>query len=185
MALVHMLYNYLSSTTCHSYTHWWHHQLYCWYTLPFSGAAFSQTGSGSRQDPRYHLCMADPALKRLLSHYQSLRIATSTQQTYQAGIKSLHQFCAQYATLPFPVSPLTQRYFCCYMACQVSYKTIKVYLAGIRLEHLERGFEDPTKDELLQLLCTGIKRSQGTQTRTCLPITITVLQALKSQLCLD
>ena len=46
-------------------------------------------------------------------------------------------------------------------ACQVSYKTIKVYLAGIRLEHLERGLEDPTKDELLHLLCTGIKRSQG------------------------
>jgi len=44
------------------------------------------------------------------------------------------------------------------MACQVSYKTIKVYLAGTHLEHLERGFEDPTKDELLQLLCTGIPR---------------------------
>ena len=55
------------------------------------------------------------------------------------------------------------------MARQVSYKTIKVYLAGIHLEHLERGFEDPTKDELMQLLCTGIKRSQGAQTHTCLP----------------
>ena len=68
------------------------------------------------------------------------------------------------------------------MACQVSYKTIKVYLADIRLEHLERGFEDPTKDELL---CTGIKRSQGAQTRTRLPVTIIVLQTLKSQLRLD
>ena len=72
-----------------------------------------------------------------------------------------------------------------YMACQVSYKTIKVYIAGIRLEHLERGLEDPTKDELLQLLCTGIKRSQGAQTCTRLPVTIVVLQILKSQLQLD
>ena len=71
------------------------------------------------------------------------------------------------------------------MIRQVSYKTIKVYLAGIRLEHIERGFEDPTQDELLQLLCTGIKRSQGAQTRTRLPVTITVLQTLKSQLPLD
>jgi len=71
------------------------------------------------------------------------------------------------------------------MAHQVSNKTIKVYLTGIHLEHLERGFEDPTKDELLQLLCTGIKISQGAQTRTRLPITITVLQTLKSQLRLD
>jgi len=68
------------------------------------------------------------------------------------------------------------------MACQVSYKTIKVYLARIHLEHLEKGFEDRINDELLQLLCTGIKRSQGAQTRTRLPIIITVLQTLKSQL---
>ena len=68
------------------------------------------------------------------------------------------------------------------MACQVSYKTIKVYLAGIRLEYLERGLEDPTKDELLQLLCTGIKRSQGVSKHNRLPVTINVLQTLKSQL---
>ena len=68
------------------------------------------------------------------------------------------------------------------MACQVSYKTIKVYLAGIRLEHLERGLEDPTNDELLHLLCTGIKRSQGVSKPKRLPITINVLQTLKLQL---
>ena len=68
------------------------------------------------------------------------------------------------------------------MASQVSYKTIKVYLAGIRLEHLERGLEDPTKDELLHLLCTGIKRSQGVSKPKQLPITINVLQTLKLQL---
>ena len=82
-------------------------------------------------------------------------------------------------------APLILRYFCCYMACHVSYKTIKVYLAGICLGHIERGFEDPTKDELLYLLCTGIKRSQGVSSCTRLPITITVLQTLKSQLSLD
>ena len=71
------------------------------------------------------------------------------------------------------------------MAHRVSYKTIKVYLAGIRLEHLERGFEDSTKDELLQLFCIGINRSQGAQTHTHLPITIAVLQTLKSQLHLN
>ena len=53
------------------------------------------------------------------------------------------------------------------------------------MEHLERGFEDPTKDELFHLLCTGIKRSHGVSTRTCLPITISILQTLKLQLCLD
>ena len=59
---------------------------------------------------------------------------------------------------------------------------MKVYLAGIRLEHLERGLHDPTDDKLLQLLCTGIKRSQGTTSRTHLPITIDLLRSLKTQL---
>ena len=85
----------------------------------------------------------------------------------------------------FPILITHLRYFCCYMACQISYKTIKVYLAGICLEHLERGFADPTKDELLHLLCTGIKRSQGISTHTRLPITISVLQTLKSRLHFD
>ena len=71
------------------------------------------------------------------------------------------------------------------MRSGVSYKTIKVYLAGIQLEHLERDLEDPTKDEVLHLLCTGIKRSQDTQSHTRLPITINVLKTLKSQLCRD
>ena len=131
--------------------------------------------------------MADPALEGLLTHYKTLGVATSTWRTYQAGIKALLTISSVLNTLSYPshaASPLTLRYFCCHMARQV-YKTIKVYLAGVRLEHLERGFEDPTKDELLQLLCIGIKRSQGAQTRTRLPVTITVLQTLKSRLRLD
>ena len=68
------------------------------------------------------------------------------------------------------------------MVHRISHKTIKVYLAGIRLEHLERGFQDPTDDELLLLLCKGIKRSQGTARHTRLPITIYILRTLKSKL---
>ena len=129
--------------------------------------------------------MADPAFEGLLNHYQSLGVAPSTRRTYQAGVRALQQFCNRYTVTAFPASPLTLCYFCCYMACQVSYKTIKVYHAGIRLGHIERGFEDPMKDELLHLLCTGIKQSQGVSLYTHLPIIITVLQTLKSQLSLD
>ena len=122
--------------------------------------------------------MADPTLEGLLSHYQSLGVAQSILRTYQAGVRALQQFCTHYAIAAFPASLLTLCCFCCYMASRVSYKTIKVYLylAGIRLEHLERDLEDPTKDELLHLLCTGIKTSQGAWLHTCLPITINVLE---------
>ena len=59
---------------------------------------------------------------------------------------------------------------------------IQDHLAGIQLEHLERGLDDLRNDELLYLLCTGIKRVQGIQTHSRLPITINILQTLKSQL---
>ena len=126
--------------------------------------------------------MASPILEGLLSHYQSLGVATSTRRTYQDGVRAFQQFCYQYGIPSIPASPLTLRYFCCSIARRVSHKTIKVYLAGIRLEHLERSCQDPTNDELLRLLCKGIKRSQGTTRRTRLPITINILRTLKTKL---
>ena len=126
--------------------------------------------------------MADPVLDGLLHEYQSLGVAPSTRRTYRAGVRSYQQFCNQFNIQQFPATSLTLRYFCTSIAQRVSYKTIKVYLAGIRLEHLERGLHDPTDDKLLQLLCTGIKRSQGTTSRTRLPITIDLLRSLKTQL---
>jgi len=60
-----------------------------------------------------------------------------------------------------------------------------VYLAGIRLAHLERGHADPTNNEPLRLLIRGIRRLQGESPRHRLPITIAVLQALKHQLCIS
>ena len=126
--------------------------------------------------------MAHPVLDKLLIQYQSLGVAPSTRRTYQTGVRSYLLFCDQFTIPPFPASPLTLRYFCSHIASHVSHKTIKVYLSGIRLEHLERGHHDPTDDELLRLLCKGIKRYQGDTSRLRLPITINVLKDLKTQL---
>ena len=109
---------------------------------------------------RQHPCVADPVLDRLLHEYKSLGVAPSICHTYRAGVRSYQQFCNQFNIQQFPATSLTLRYFCTSIAQRVSYKTIKVYLAGIRLEHLERGLHDPTDNKLLQLLCTGIKHSQ-------------------------
>ena len=126
--------------------------------------------------------MADPVLDGLLYEYQSLGVALSTRRTYRAGVRSYQQFCNQFNIQQFHATSLTLRYFCTSIAQRVSYKTIKVYLAGIRLEHLERELHDPTDDKLLQRLCTGIKHSQGTTSRTRLPITIDLLRSIKTQL---
>ena len=126
--------------------------------------------------------MANPVLDGLLHEYQSLGVAPSTRRTYRAGVRSYQQFCNQFNIQQFPATLLTLRYFCTSIAQRVSYKTIRVYLAGIHLEHLERGLHEPTDDKLLQLLCTAIKRSQETTSCTRLPITIDLLRSLKTQL---
>ena len=84
---------------------------------------------------------------------------------------------------PLPASSLTLQFFCVEISSQTSYKTLKVYLAAIRLEHLERGFSDPTNDEILHLVCRGIRRLQGDgNSRSRCPITINLLHMLKTQL---
>ena len=126
--------------------------------------------------------MASPILEGLLSHYLSSGVASSTRRTYQTGLRGFQQFCYQFSIPPIPASPLTLCYFCHSIAHKVSHKTIKVYLAGIRLKHIERGFRDPTNDELLRLLCKGIKHSHGTNRHTRLPITINIFCTLKCKL---
>ena len=64
----------------------------------------------------------------------------------------------------------------------MKHSTIKIYLAALRLLHIESGFTDPTTDTLLQYTIKGIKRSQTTHTRPRLPITISLLRQLKQAL---
>ena len=77
---------------------------------------------------------------------------------------------------------MSLQYFCAEQSELVSYKTIKVYLAAVRLYHIEHGAPDPTADDLLQLVCRGIRRIQGDNQRTRLPVTVNVMRSLKEQL---
>ena len=102
-------------------------------------------------------------------------VAPSTRRTYQSGLNAFN-------IPPFLASSLTLEYFCVYVSQHVSYKILKVYLPGIRLDHIEQGLADPTESASLHLVCRGIRRQQGDNRRTRLPITINLLQVLKEQL---
>ena len=92
-------------------------------------------------------------------------------------------FCQKYTIEPLPASELTLRYFCTELSHSLSYPTIKVYLAGVRLFHIENHVADPTKEApLLQYLCTAIRRSKGDKTQTRHPITLPLLRAIKTEL---
>jgi len=66
------------------------------------------------------------------------------------------------------------QYFCADESQSVSYKTAKVYLAAIRLLIIEHNMPDPTDDNLLHLVCMGIRRLQGDSEHIRLPITINI-----------
>ena len=107
---------------------------------------------------------------------------------YQAEVQSYQQFCNQFNIQQFHAASLSYTALFLYppsYSMYPTYRTIKICLAGIHLEHLERGLYDLTDNTLLQLLCTRIKCSQGTTTSTHLPITIDQLHSLKTQLIND
>ena len=65
----------------------------------------------------------------------------------------------------------------------VSHQSIRVYLAAICCYHIANGFSDPLMDKpLMQYLCQGIKRHQGSKTHKRAPITLQILQTLKHEL---
>ena len=60
--------------------------------------------------------------------------------------------------------------------------TIKMYLAGVRLFHIDNHVADPTKEApLFHYLCTAI-RYNGDNKRSTLPITLLLLHVLISEL---
>lgn len=63
--------------------------------------------------------------------------------------------------------------YAAYLARSIKYSSIKSYLAAVRHLHIRNGYDlDLKKYPRLQLICKGIKRSQGCSTRVRLPITI-------------
>ena len=91
------------------------------------------------------------SLHRCLLHCRYYGIAQSTQHTYQSGLYVYLLFCSRFNITPTPASSLTLQYYCVDKSQSVSHKTLKIYLAAIRLMHIENDFPDLTTDESLHL----------------------------------
>ena len=94
---------------------------------------------------------------------------SSTYQTYRSGLNAFNKFCLAFGILPFPASFLTLEYFCMHVSQHVYYKTLKVYLSGIRLTHIEQGMADPIESASLHLVYRGICHQQGDYQKTNYP----------------
>ncbi len=85
-------------------------------------------------------------------------------------------FCRRYHLTRLPASLLTLRYFLAEKSETLSWSTISVYTAAIRMYHLEHGYPDPTHNApQLHLLLQGIKRTSAPSRQTRQPITTSIL----------
>ena len=85
-----------------------------------------------------------------LSFLHSQSLAPSTRNTYNSAYQNYNQFCHQCRLPLFPLSCHVLQFYVTSLARRVSYKTIKVYLAGIQFYSYMSGYQE-TITSMIQL----------------------------------
>ena len=89
-------------------------------------------------------------------------LATSSQRSYGAHVRYYVTFCSTYDLRPMQPDELTVCLYVTKLAETCAYRTIKTYLNGIRILHLEAGLSNPLPAMFnLERTLRGIKRSKG------------------------
>jgi integrase len=101
--------------------------------------------------------------------------APNTRRAYQSDLEHFISWGGCVPATPEQVA----RYLVDH-AASLSMATLARRLAGIRAGHVERGFSDPTKGELVRLTFRGIRRTYGRPQRRVAPLRIEHLSVLTS-----
>ena len=89
-------------------------------------------------------------------------LATSSQRSYGAYVRYFLNFCSSYNFRPMQPDEVTVCLYVTKLAETCSYRTIKTYLNGVRILHLEAGLTNPLPSMFnLERTLRGIKRSKG------------------------
>lgn len=82
-------------------------------------------------------------LRILASQFFRDRLASSTRSTYNAGQQKFINFCTSAKVHPVPTTEATLMLFSTHLAAMnISYATIKVYLAAVRYLHVSVGLHN-------------------------------------------
>lgn len=101
-----------------------------------------------------------PELDSSVHFFCSKGIAESTQRTYRSALNKFSRFCTQFNILsPFPVSEPLLCYFASFLAASenISPKSLKVYLSGIRHMQVVLGLPEPREFSSLPRLRLGYR----------------------------
>jgi integrase len=114
--------------------------------------AGAQTASAAVSNPH---SLQDHADAKVLE-FIAAATSPNTRRAYQSDIE---HFIARGGCIPATQEKIA-RYLAHY-AASFSMATLARRLAGIRAAHVQRGFSDPTKGELVRLTLRGIRRRHG------------------------
>ena len=115
-------------------------------------------------------------------------LALNTQRTYSSAQKRFIRFCEDHGFLrangsPCPASEVTILRFVGHLSDTCKASSVKVYLAAIRSLHIFNGFQDPLVGCLrIPLVVRGLRRKSPVQENRKMPITPSVLCAIKAEL---
>ena len=103
--------------------------------------------------------------------------APNTRRAYESDVRN---FIARGGRIP--ATPEQVARYLADHAASLSMATLARRLAGIRAAHIERGFSDPTKGELIRLTFRGVRRKYGRPQRRVAPLIVEHLSAIVSAL---
>ena len=120
-----------------------------------------------------------------MKQYESSALAPSSRHVYQEGLRHYRHFCKNSGLKAYPVSKDTLKFFITFLAEQMSFKTLKLYLAAVKLNNIELEYKDNVhKMAQLHLLLRGIKQTLGNngKRKQGLPVTLSLLRSLRQYL---
>ena len=117
-----------------------------------------------------------------IKQYESAALALTSRCIYQVGLRHYGHFCKTSGLKAYPVSQDTLKLFITRLAEQMSFKTLKLYLAVVKLNNIELGYKYKVdKMAQLHLLLRGIKLTLGNKgkRKQRLSVTLSLLKSLK------
>ena len=82
------------------------------------------------------------ALIPQLRAFGNAAVAPSTRLVYDIGIKKFNSFCEALDVVSFPPAELVLCLFAANLAQTVAFKTVKLYITGVKFHNIELGFKD-------------------------------------------